>query len=294
MFFIHQTVQLQNILNSSPPMMCFLTKINQFIYFYYIIGQSGFYPYEKLTRKLWERFANQFGEIAFVVVFLSYTLIHFFEVERYVSSSEIISFLVNVYTFSAVAANVLMVYKVRRSSHNLGKLQKHLEAIDCVFNVNLERTIDIEHFRKSYYRKMAFIFVITVLDILMQVLLRVQILITKILQFFETFAIFHVIFFIDLKLCILVNLSSAIESNGKLIANRNLGPERLLILLKYYKFVHYKLWQIVNLIQMSFGWTLMMICMVKFNQAIISFISVFLIVYSNGIIIFSISKCIIF
>lgn len=88
------------------------------------------------------------------------------------------------------------------------------------------------------------------------------VIISKLLRILSLFGIFHILLYTDLTQYFTQLFCNSIFDLSHIQFTWITKEERIVMQLKYCKIIHYKLWKVSQMISMSFGWTIISVCLV--------------------------------
>lgn len=240
---------------------------------FFFLGQSALNPCCKFAKIPSKRKILHFMEfipsmLYFIYVILTCTFhMRMFSSEKFSFSYGVYSF----FTLSKVLTCIMVLTCSPFFPNNLRKLWLQFEHMERYSSRVLQFTWSFKAFEQSYIRKVILIVVLLMARFLSKVALRrtsfpLYSLFSYSLVTTSIIATLHILFYVDLYVFMLRTINKNLSKSMK--CRRTSGVYRIdgekyekysMANIEMYKCLHYKLWKISYLINMSFGWILVSI-----------------------------------
>lgn len=184
----------------------------------------------------------------------------------------------------AILTNVAVISQVICHRNDLNRLLHKSDTILDYLKNKLKLNVSLDAFKRQYLQKVSIIYTIYLVTVFIKISIGstkisrgVQIC-TLLMQSSKILSSVHVLFYIELynNFLGLIENQAYIDENIVINGFSFFNQPKSIEMLKHWKFIHFKLWEILQLINLRFGWILIMICLVHFIDASYAVFWVFL------------------
>lgn len=273
-------------------MFTYLQCFKKYFVFFYIFGQNPYISFDHRKKKKIPSILCWLPLL--IALFLS--LLSLFMLYQYMFSIDgkfqwRSTTTVGILAFEVYTNSLFIIFEHichQKSEHQI------LSSFDVViddFQQSLDTIVQLKKFEKKFFRKFIFTILMLCTSCIFRFLYPDQMAKTfvplRLMFFYETFCMLHVLLFIDLNKFMLRTLSKKLESVSNsnvacISSSKRLKPRDFIRILHRTKMTHFKVYQIRNHIHKRFGWFLTIFILESVSAIVFIIFGTFTHIISKG------------